>query len=115
MKDTDWNLIRELHKTRSITRTAEELYISQPALTKRLRVIEKELDVIIAERTSQGLQFTAAGTLLAERAEEFLDLTENVKKELEAIKKSEEKIRLGAPYSFTSRLMTELLFPYTKE
>ena len=42
-------------------RTAEELYISQPALTKRLRVIEKELDVIIAERTSQGLQFTAAG------------------------------------------------------
>lgn len=115
MKDTDWNLIRELHKTRSITRTAEELYISQPALTKRLRVIEKELDVIIAERTSQGLQFTAAGTLLAERAEEFLDLTENVKKELEAIKKSEEKMRLGAPYSFTSRLMTELLFPYTKE
>lgn len=61
MKDTDWNLIRELYKTRSITRTAEELYISQPALTKRLRVIEKELDVIIAERTSQGLQFTAAG------------------------------------------------------
>ena len=27
MKDTDWNLIRELYKTRSIIRTAEEPYI----------------------------------------------------------------------------------------
>ena len=41
MQDFDWNIILSLYQTRSISQSAEQLYLSQPALTKRLRNIER--------------------------------------------------------------------------
>ncbi len=48
----------------SIGKAAARLGISQPALTKSLRLLEQELDVPLLERTSTGVAATAYGRAL---------------------------------------------------
>ena len=48
----------------SIGKAAARLGISQPALTKSLRMLEKELDVPLLERTSTGVSATPYGRTL---------------------------------------------------
>ena len=40
MEDRDWQILQELHRTKNITKAAQLLYMSQPALTARLQNIE---------------------------------------------------------------------------
>lgn len=58
MQDFDWNIILSLYQTKSISQSAEQLYLSQPALTKRLRNIERELNCNIVVRSHSGNAFT---------------------------------------------------------
>jgi len=85
MDERDWLILSTLYQTKNITRTAEALFITQPALTARLKSIEGYFDVPIVNRTTKGVQFTAAGEYLALKAQRFLlDLQEiqNAAKEL---------------------------------
>ncbi|MEP7155938.1 MAG: LysR family transcriptional regulator [Betaproteobacteria bacterium] len=44
-----------------LTRAAEKLHISQPALSAQLKALEEELDLQLFERTPSGMVATAAG------------------------------------------------------
>jgi DNA-binding transcriptional LysR family regulator len=51
----------------SVTRAAERLFVSQPALSQQIRALERELGGALLERLPQGVRLTAAGqSLLAE-------------------------------------------------
>lgn len=45
----------------SLNRAAEELHISQPALTKQMRTLENELGVSLLSRSPKGVRLTPAG------------------------------------------------------
>ncbi len=72
MRDTDWQILYELNDTQNITKAAEHLYITQPALTKRLKVIEDEFGIKIVKRSTKGVEFTREGEFLAGKAEEYI-------------------------------------------
>ena len=59
----------ELH----FTRAAERLYVSQPALSKQVRALERQLGVELFRRGPQGVRLTEAGNALLPyaRAESF--------------------------------------------
>jgi len=65
---SDWELLCCLYKHKSITKAAKALYITQPAITKRLMQLEAEFGVTIAIRNSKGLLFTPDGEYLADHA-----------------------------------------------
>src|SRR4051812_520893 len=54
------------------TRAAEELWITQPALSQQIRRLEAELGVALLRRTSRGVALTPAGEDLLVRAERIL-------------------------------------------
>jgi DNA-binding transcriptional LysR family regulator len=57
----------------SFTRAAARLYVSQPALSKQLRQLERTLRVTLLRRDSRGVTLTAAGALLLPRARRLLE------------------------------------------
>jgi DNA-binding transcriptional LysR family regulator len=56
----------------SVTRAAELLHLVQPAVTRQIRTLEKELGVPLFERTRQGMRITEAGAIVVERARRAL-------------------------------------------
>ena len=80
--------IRELRtfiavaKTGNITRAAEELRISQPALSRQIIKLENELGCKLLERGDHGISLTNAGHLLLNRARELSDLLDKTETEL---------------------------------
>ena len=71
----------------SITKAAQKLHISQPALTRQLKALEEEFGVQLAVRGSRQTDLTKAGRLLRHRAQEMLQLAEKTKKELKFLMK----------------------------
>ncbi|MDG9716412.1 LysR family transcriptional regulator [Streptomyces sp. DH24] len=59
----------ELH----FTRAAERLYVSQPALSKQVRALERQLGVTLFRRDPSGVSLTAAGGALLPHARRVLD------------------------------------------
>jgi DNA-binding transcriptional LysR family regulator len=58
----------ELH----FTRAAERLYLSQPALSKQIRMLERQLGAELFERDRQGVALTAVGVALLPHARRVL-------------------------------------------
>src|SRR5919198_1283671 len=58
----------------SITRAAEALCLTQPAVTQHVRALERELGVALFDRTGRGVRLTAAGLALREYARRSLGL-----------------------------------------
>ena len=48
-------------KCGSLTRAAEELYISQPAVSRSIKQLETQLGVPLFTRTHRGMQLSAQG------------------------------------------------------
>jgi DNA-binding transcriptional LysR family regulator len=57
---------------RSFTRAADELYVTQPALSQQVRRLEEELGVALLLRLPGGVELTAAGADLVAHAEGIL-------------------------------------------
>lgn len=68
MDEKDFELLHVLNETRNITRAADRLYITQSALSKRIRSIEREVGAEIMLRSRQGIRFTPAGELVLARS-----------------------------------------------
>ncbi|WP_339733490.1 LysR family transcriptional regulator [uncultured Gimesia sp.] len=66
----------------NFTRAAEELLISQPALSRSIQKLEDELGQPVFERKTRSLALTEAGILLQSRAQQILTLIEDTKAEI---------------------------------
>lgn len=60
----------EVAKTRSISIAAENLFLSQPAISISLKKLEKELDATLLVRTKHGTTLTQEGKLISDLAKE---------------------------------------------
>lgn len=48
-------------ETGTITEAANRLYISQPSLTSAIHELEKEMNIVIFNRTNKGINITKRG------------------------------------------------------
>jgi DNA-binding transcriptional LysR family regulator len=70
----------------SLTRAAECLFTSQPAISAQLKALEEELGVTLFTRTPRGMQLTDKGRLLYEQARETLHAAARLKSEAQALR-----------------------------
>lgn len=83
----------EVANTRSISKAAENLYTSQPNLSRAIKTLENDLKIKIFKRSSKGLEITIAG-------EEFLLYAKNALAQIKKIEslyenRNEKKLRLS--------------------
>lgn len=64
----DFQAVAALAEQGHFGRAAERLGVSQPALTKRIRLVEERIGGRLFDRLARGARLTAAGAALAERA-----------------------------------------------
>ena len=63
---------------RNFTRAAERLHVAQPALSRQVRLLERELGVELLRRTTREVTLTDAGRFLLERAPALLSATDDL-------------------------------------
>ena len=69
MDEVDFAMLRTLDETRNVTAAAERLYMTQSALSKRLKALEQELDCELLVRSRRGVTFTPAGEMTLAHAQ----------------------------------------------
>ena len=69
-------------KYKNISKAADALFISQPAISKSLSRLEENLGCILFSRTSRGVSLTADGEILYERIREAFAAIEAGEEEL---------------------------------
>ena len=88
MEEKDFEVLRVLNETRSITQAAEKLYMTQSALSRRLRTIEEELGAELVVRSRQGVRFTPAGEMALSRSRNAARELEQMRRELAVLQRS---------------------------
>jgi DNA-binding transcriptional LysR family regulator len=68
-----------------LTRAAERLHVSQPAVSAQIKALEDELGVNLFERVSSGMVLTAAGRKLLPAAEKVLDAAQTLRSRARAL------------------------------
>ncbi|RIX40337.1 MAG: LysR family transcriptional regulator [Rhodocyclales bacterium GT-UBC] len=103
MDDKDWRILKMLAEERNITKAAARLFISQPALTYRLKNIEEEFDIQVVSRGPNGVSFTPQGEYLLAYASEMLRRLGQVKEQLKNMENTVQgALRLGASTVFAN-------------
>jgi LysR family transcriptional regulator, regulator for genes of the gallate degradation pathway len=57
---------------KSISRASREIYLSQPAITQAIAKLEKELEVTLFDRRTDGMYLTEVGSLFVDRVNRML-------------------------------------------
>ncbi len=79
----------------NFTRAAEDLAISQPALSRSIQRLEEELGQPVFERGARAISLTEAGALLLSRTRQVLAILEETKAEI-ADDGQSGRVRVGA-------------------
>ncbi|WP_274953554.1 LysR family transcriptional regulator [Angelakisella massiliensis] len=100
MNVKDYEYIAALGKYRTISRASQELYISQPALSKFLQKTEQELNVCLFQRVGHQLVPTYAGQQLIQNANEILYLHNGMLRTMADVAQQRSgQIKIGVPMS----------------
>ena len=76
----------EVSRTGSISRAAEALFVTQPALTARLQAMERAIGTPLLVRSRQGSRLTEAGRALLPHAERALTALQHGRQAIEEVR-----------------------------
>lgn len=91
-------------------RAADELDLSQPALSRSILKLESDLGVRLFDRAGRGVRLNAAGRILLSRVERACAELEDAKRELQALRSAlRNTVSIGYLATFGVRLIPELV------
>lgn len=113
MNDKDYVIISTLGETRNITRAAEHLFMTQSALSKRIKLIEQEFGCELLIRTHQGIFFTDAGEQVLAFCRNTVAGLNTIKQQLETeTSQISGTLRIGYSISYGTYRLAEQLTAY---
>jgi DNA-binding transcriptional LysR family regulator len=83
MSYSKYQYVITIAETKSISKAAKELYMSQPALTKCINKLEEELGIKLFNRNVIPITLTYAGERFTEEARRILEIQNRLDKEME--------------------------------
>jgi DNA-binding transcriptional LysR family regulator len=108
--DKDWRILKTIAEEKNITKAAARLFISQPALTYRLKNIEEEFGAQVVSRVPSGVIFTPQGEFLLAYVSEMLLKFEAVKEQIKNMAdKMQGTLRMGSSGVFAHYSLPRIL------
>lgn len=92
-------------ETESFSRASQAVAISQPALTRSIKLLEERLGVTLFERTTRRVNATSAGLRLYKRAKIILSETENALADLREDDHHSRRLRVGMAPMFATTIV----------
>ncbi|WP_378956833.1 LysR substrate-binding domain-containing protein [Pelosinus sp. sgz500959] len=108
--------IYEVYKEKNFSKAAQNLYISQPALSAAIKKIEKRLGSSIFDRSSNPVQLTEAGIEYIKSIEKIMDIEnrfENYLSNLNQLKTG--RLSIGASNVFASFILPAIITKFTNK
>jgi DNA-binding transcriptional LysR family regulator len=99
----------------SVSRAAEEMHVTQPAISAQLRALEELAGTALTRKAGRNIQLTAAGEVLLQFSERILQLWEQAGDELGELQGvSSGTLRIGAVLT-AEHLLPSMLVKFTTE
>ena len=89
-------------KYENYRKAAEELYISQPSLSRSIASLESELGVLLFEKNGRGVNLTKGGKLFLEYADRIMDECEIATNKMKEMASDGGKIDIGYVFPLAS-------------
>lgn len=110
---TQFHYLITIAETRSLNKAAQQLYVSQPSLTNAIKELEKELGLLLLNRSGRGVTLTSDGKEFLLYAKQIYGQYENI---LEKYGKSgSHKKKFGVSsqhYSFAVKAFVDMVREY---
>ncbi|PWU69850.1 LysR family transcriptional regulator [Gracilibacillus dipsosauri] len=93
-----YRIFHVVSRNKSFSKAAEELYMTQSAVSQSISKLEKELDIKLFNRTSKGVVLTSEGELLHDHVDSALSMihvAEDKMLEFKTLKTGELRIGVG--------------------
>lgn len=103
-------ILKAVATEKNFTKAAAVLYISQPSLSKQIKILEKNLDTLLINRERNKLSLTESGQVFLEYSERILALCEESCRALIDLKNGERgNLTVGASQTIGTYLMPRIL------
>lgn len=106
----------EVAKQENISKAAMLLHISQPALSKQIKQLEKELNVTLFIRDNKSIHLTEQGYYLKEKAQEIIELNDKLVNDfIVGFESLNGTINIGMCESNASKWLSEKILDFNKK
>ena len=98
-----------INQCHSVSRAAEKLFMTQPALSRSVSKLEKELKVNIFARTAYGVEVTDIGELVVDQAERILHEVGRLNEIVQARQTLKGNIYIAVAPTFYNMIIAQLV------
>lgn len=108
--------VYEVYREKSFSKAAQNLYISQPSLSARIKQIEEQIGEPLFDRSTSPLQLTEIGKVYIDAAEEIFQIeqrVENYINNLTTLKTG--RLSIGASNLFAAYVVPQLLTQFKQK
>lgn len=108
--DLSIGMLLRVSSSLNFTQTASQQYITQPALSRSISSLEKELGIKLVNRTTHTVSLTPAGRVFAEECRKIISTYQDgVQNALTASQSIVGRVRLGVPIDSFEPLAVKLV------
>ena len=116
MFDFRLQVFNTVAKRLNFTKAAEELFITQPAVTKHVKEIENHFKVKLFERNGSKIKLTPAGETLLQHTDQLFAIYRNLEFELNTFTQNQAgKLRIGASTTVAQYVLPPVLAAFHKK
>lgn len=109
-------LFSKVAEYKSVSKAAEDLRISQPAVTIQIRNLEKELGLTLIESKGRGIKLTNSGEFLYLQSQRLFDLERDIEAKVAELKNTGvEKLNIVASYLSADILLPKWISRYLQK
>ena len=110
MSDFRLKVFQSVAKNLSFTKASQELFVSQPAITKHIQELETYYQARLFERQGSKISLTVAGELLLKHSEKILDDYKRLEYEMHLLHNEYiGELKLGASTTIAQYVLPPLL------